>query len=478
MENAAAPRKLNYKMMGTNGPRPTYGGGGTSNGKTAGRGPVTGLQQQQQQQTLGGGGYRGGGSWAGGTAYTSLRYSAPGPQPPATYQTYSQPSYGSRVPTAASPSNTNSSSSSNTGSQSGTLSTSLSNNVGSNIGSSGEQLSKTNLYIRGLTQNTTDKDLVNMCSQYGTIISTKAILDKNTNKCKGYGFVDFESPVSAEAAVKALMAKGIQAQMAKQQEQDPTNLYIANLPASFKENDVDNLLAKYGQVISTRILRDTTGQSKGVGFARMESKEKCEQIIQMFNGNQINGCKEPLLVKFADGGNKKRVLFKGADQRMWRDSSEPGTWLHCGGLVPPGGPVSYDPSAGQNGVATQHILPTLGQYGRHYSTGAVQGYQLPAPSWVPQYVMQPHMPQVEMMPSADPSSVQYSSMIPPLTTHMSALQIGTPSSYITSTHPYQFYPGPGASIIHAVPIPDSEQTSNAASPDDTYQPYQTNQQPK
>lgn len=54
----------------------------------------------------------------------------------------------------------------------------------------------------------------------------------------------------------------------------------------------------------------------------MESKEKCEQIIQMFNGNQINGCKEPLLVKFADGGNKKRVLFKGADQRMWRDSSE------------------------------------------------------------------------------------------------------------------------------------------------------------
>jgi RNA recognition motif-containing protein len=31
----------------------------------------------------------------------------------------------------------------------------------------------------------------------------------------GYGFVDFESPVAAEAAVKALQAKGIQAQMAK-----------------------------------------------------------------------------------------------------------------------------------------------------------------------------------------------------------------------------------------------------------------------
>lgn len=76
--------------------------------------------------------------------------------------------YGQRVPTAASPSNTNSSSSSNTGSQSGTLSTSLSNNntMGpSTTPQQTEQLSKTNLYIRGLNQSTTDKDLHNMCSQ-------------------------------------------------------------------------------------------------------------------------------------------------------------------------------------------------------------------------------------------------------------------------------------------------------------------------
>jgi hypothetical protein len=79
--------------------------------------------------------------------------------------------YGQRVPTAASPSNTNSSSSSNTGSQSGTLSTSLSNtNTNNTMGPSTtpqqtEQLSKTNLYIRGLQQGTTDKDLHNMCSQ-------------------------------------------------------------------------------------------------------------------------------------------------------------------------------------------------------------------------------------------------------------------------------------------------------------------------
>lgn len=303
-----------------------------------------------------------------------------------------------------------------------------------------------------------------MCQPYGSIISTKAILDKNTNKCKGYGFVDFESSHCAEAAVKALQAKGIQAQMAKQQEQDPTNLYIANLPLTFKENDVENLLSKFGQVISTRILRDPSGQSKGVGFARMDSKEKCEEIIDMFNGQSLPGAKDALLVKFADGGNKKRSMYR-PDQRMWRDGSE-------------GGAISYEPSGmTQNGLTGQAILPTTFTHSYARQFGPVQSHSLPAAPWMtsvyggPQYVMQPStMTPVEMMPS-DPNSVPYSSMLPPLATQMQTMHIGTAPSYVS---PYPYY-HPTHSIIHTV-IPDSEHTSNTASPDDSYQTYQ--QQPK
>lgn len=46
-------------------------------------------------------------------------------------------------------------------------------------------LSKTNLYIRGLQSSTTDQDLFNLCSRYGEISSTKAILDPNSGTCKG-----------------------------------------------------------------------------------------------------------------------------------------------------------------------------------------------------------------------------------------------------------------------------------------------------
>lgn len=54
----------------------------------------------------------------------------------------------------------------------------------------------------------------------------------------------------------------------QQQEQDPTNLYISNLPVSMDEQELESMLKPFGHVISTRILRDAGGVSRGVGFAR------------------------------------------------------------------------------------------------------------------------------------------------------------------------------------------------------------------
>lgn len=57
-----------------------------------------------------------------------------------------------------------------------------------------ENLSKTNLYIRGLQVSTNDQDLYNMCSRYGQISSTKAILEKATGCCKGTSTILKTSP--------------------------------------------------------------------------------------------------------------------------------------------------------------------------------------------------------------------------------------------------------------------------------------------
>ncbi|XP_059048487.1 protein alan shepard isoform X4 [Achroia grisella] len=436
--------------------------------------------------------YRGGAQqWPAAYTPQPCRYPPP-PQPyAATPSPYTPHQYGSttmggatgaRVPTAASPANTASSSSSNTGSAGGTRSTSLSTappppaSSASTTGATGEQLSPTNLYIRGLNQNTTDKDLVQMCQMYGNIISTKAILDKNTNKCKGYGFVDFETIASAEAAVKGLQAKGVQAQMAKvgiwflrrlnrQQEQDPTNLYMANLPPHFKENDVDQLLAKFGQVVSTRILRDTHGHSKGVGFARMESREKCEQIIQMFNGNAIPGAKEPLLVKFADGGNKKKALYNKQNEnngRVWRDNNESITqvMMLCAQVMSAGGMYAggvggagaggecagvYRSGAGMYSVTAFHHP----QLHHHHHAGHPAAWLAPYPAIIPSAHPAHHAAH-----AAHPAHIPIDSV---------------PSQYYFPSHPYQYFPGPTPPIIQ-MPM-ESEHASTAASPDEAYQTY-------
>lgn len=59
----------------------------------------------------------------------------------------------------------------------------------------------------------------------------------------------------------------------QQQEQDPTNLYISNLPLAVDEKELENMLQPFGQVVSTRILRDYSGNSRGVGFARSVTED-------------------------------------------------------------------------------------------------------------------------------------------------------------------------------------------------------------
>jgi RNA recognition motif-containing protein len=59
----------------------------------------------------------------------------------------------------------------------------------------------------------------------------KAIIDKQTNKCKGFGFIDFETNEDAQLAITQLQKKGFTAQLAKVHMHMELNLliYINNL---------------------------------------------------------------------------------------------------------------------------------------------------------------------------------------------------------------------------------------------------------
>ncbi|XP_078464651.1 RNA-binding motif, single-stranded-interacting protein 3-like isoform X1 [Lampetra fluviatilis] len=352
---------------------------------------------------------------------------------------------------------------------------------------SGEQLSKTNLYIRGLPPGTTDQDLVKLCQPYGKIVSTKAILDKTTNQCKGYGFVDFDGPSAAQKAVAALKASGIQAQMAKvsdaQQEQDPTNLYISNLPVTIDEQELEGMLKQFGHVISTRILRDIVGTSRGVGFARMESTEKCEAVIQRFNGKFLTSPpgvpvpSEPLLCKFADGGQKKRLSHNKYLQngRAWQREAE--------GRIT-GMTLTYDPAAAlHNGfystpysmAANRMVSHT--QMAPYLAASPISTYQVHSTSWMPQqqYVMPPAGAVIS--PSLDHTmSLQQAGMMGPLAQQMSHLSLGSTPTYMTTGHQGTYIPQ--YTPINASSIDDSSGQQQGVSMEATEHTQYSYQQAK
>ena len=46
------------------------------------------------------------------------------------------------------------------------------------------------LYVGNLSYDVTDSALEQMCAQYGTVESAQVIMDRDTGRSKGFGFVE------------------------------------------------------------------------------------------------------------------------------------------------------------------------------------------------------------------------------------------------------------------------------------------------
>eukprot|EP00064_Thunnus_orientalis_P003997 superscaffoldBa00000350_g4008 len=273
----------------------------------------------------------------------------------------------------------------------------------------------------------------------------------------------------------------------KQQEQDPTNLYISNLPVSMDEQELENMLKPFGHVISTRILRDASGLSRGVGFARMESTEKCDVVIQNFNGKFLKtppgmtAPAEPLLCKFADGGQKKRQT-----QVKYPQNGRP--WTREGESTDTLGSIGHSNTAWR----MKHVLSRF--YSSPYSISTnrmiaqtsitpfiaaspVSTYQVQSTSWMPhqQYVMQPTGAVITPASAIEPSlSLHPSSVMAPLTQQMNHLSLGTTGTYMPAaaaapmqgTYIPQYTAVPASAItVEGVVTDPSPQTTAPSSQD-------------
>lgn len=60
------------------------------------------------------------------------------------------------------------------------------------------------LYVGNMSYQTTEDQLEDLFSQFGTVLSANVIIDRMTNRSKGFGFVEMEDGDAADAAITAL----------------------------------------------------------------------------------------------------------------------------------------------------------------------------------------------------------------------------------------------------------------------------------
>jgi RNA recognition motif-containing protein len=67
-------------------------------------------------------------------------------------------------------------------------------------------------------------------------------------------------------------------------------LFVGRLPYRTTDDELQELFAAYGEVISAKVITDRdSGQSKGFAFVEMASKEEGEAAVKALDGSEVAG---------------------------------------------------------------------------------------------------------------------------------------------------------------------------------------------
>ncbi|ELR09796.1 hypothetical protein VC83_06801 [Pseudogymnoascus destructans] len=235
-----------------------------------------------------------------------------------------------------------------------------------------------NVYIRGLHPDTNDETLAAYANIFGRVETSKAIIDTGTGTCKGFGFAKYFDVRDSENCIRGFFVKGYEVGFARESfnsrlkakgDHSSTNLYVSNLPKTMNEMELAATFMDYN-VVSSRILHDSQGNSRGVGFARFESREICEEIIRVYHGTAVG--QEGLLmqVRYADTPAQKDLKKITTERRQFRTTeynvSAYGSPVDIANLSPPMASAGVTCMAQISGHLPQ--LKSAGSWKRHGSS--------------------------------------------------------------------------------------------------------------
>ncbi|KAL3752237.1 hypothetical protein ACJRO7_012963 [Eucalyptus globulus] len=225
------------------------------------------------------------------------------------------------------------------------------------------------IFVHGLGWDTTDEALTSAFKPFGPIEECKAVTDKATGRCKGYGFVLFKTRAATRKALKEpqkrignrtascqLAASGPPSAAPVSSDASSRKMYIANVAPLVSPEKLRAFFAKFGEIEDGPSGMDrVTGKFRGfavIVYKTLEGINKAlQEPVKNFEGTKLE-CS-----LFVEGRNSKTVK-KGAPAAVAAGGSAVG---------------GAGASAGPNNVGFQNFPVGLNQglVGQNYHPAAV-----------------------------------------------------------------------------------------------------------
>jgi len=170
--------------------------------------------------------------------------------------------------------------------------------------STGAPTQFTNVYFKNVDEAVTKEQLEEIFVAHGKITNC-VIMQNEKGESRGFGFVNFEKPEEAQAAVEKLSGTEVNGKpiyvgrAQKRQERDEelrhqrdehtqkyqgANVYVKNLDDDVDDEKLKQEFSRFGTITSARVMSDEKGNSKGFGFVWFTNPEDASRAITEMNG--------------------------------------------------------------------------------------------------------------------------------------------------------------------------------------------------
>ncbi|WCJ31222.1 Polyadenylate-binding protein 2 [Euphorbia peplus] len=159
------------------------------------------------------------------------------------------------------------------------------------------QFMSTSLYVGDLDYNVTETQLYDVFNQLGQVVSIRVCRDLTSRRSLGYAYVNYTNVHDAARAMDVLNFTPLNGKTIRimYSYRDPTirksgagNIYIKNLDKSIDNKALHDTFSSFGNILSCKVVTDSTGQSLGYGFVQFDNDESAKSAIEKLNGMLLN----------------------------------------------------------------------------------------------------------------------------------------------------------------------------------------------